>query len=73
MYFAWCELCLYTVQFTNGDTHVVLGEDIECLTKDEIVFKSLFFSRTVRGNDYRISEPLLDSFKTLNLENNERN
>lgn len=60
---------LYSVEFTHGDSHYVRAEDIQQITKDEIVFKSLILRRTVRGNDYRITEPFFDSYKTLNINN----
>lgn len=59
------DCCLYSIEFTHGDNYHVRSTDIIEYNDKEIVFKTLILGRTVRGNDYRIKEPILESFKTL--------
>lgn len=59
------DCCLYSVVFTHGDNYHVRSTDIIEYNDKEIVFKTLILGRTVRGNDYRIKEPIFESFKTL--------
>jgi YHS domain-containing protein len=58
------ETCFYSVSFAKGDTYYfVSAGNIEKLDENEIVFRTPFLGKVIRGNDYRLSEPLFDSFK----------
>lgn len=55
------ESTFYHVQFNKGDGYYVHPDDIYEQNENEIVFKDFFTRRIIRGNDYRISEPLFSN------------
>lgn len=68
MIISWFSCMFYQVEFTNGDNYYVRAEDIS-LKGQEIYFKSFVWRRDVRGNDYRIIEPIFPGRRVLDLSN----
>lgn len=65
---SWFSCMFYQVEFTNGDNYYVRAEDLSCKGQ-EIYFKSFVWRRNVRGNDYRIIEPILPGRRVLDINN----
>ena len=65
---SWFSCMFYQVEFTNGDSYYVRAEDLS-LKGQEIYFKSFVWRRNVRGNDYRIIEPIFPGRRVLDISN----
>lgn len=65
---SWFSCMFYQVEFTNGDSYYVRAEDLSCKGQ-EVYFKSFVWRRDVRGNDYRIIEPIFPGRRVLDLSN----
>lgn len=65
---SWFSCMFYQVEFTNGDNYYVRAEDL-AFKGQEVYFKSFVWRRNVRGNDYRIIEPIFPGRRVLNINN----
>ena len=65
---SWFSCMFYQVEFTNGDSYYVRAEDLS-FKGQEVYFKSFVWRRNVRGNDYRIIEPIFPGRRVLDLSN----
>lgn len=69
---SWFSCMFYQVEFTNGDSYYVKAEDLS-LKGQEVYFKSFVWRRNVRGNDYRIIEPIFPGRRVLDINNLKEN
>lgn len=65
---SWFSCMFYQVEFTNGDSYYIRAEDLS-LKGQEVYFKSFVWRRNVRGNDYRIIEPIFPGRRVLDINN----
>jgi hypothetical protein len=65
---SWFSCMFYQVEFTNGDNYYVKAEDLS-FKGQEVYFKSFVWRRNVRGNDYRIIEPIFPGRRVLDINN----
>jgi hypothetical protein len=65
---SWFSCMFYQVEFTNGDNYYVKAEDLS-FKGQEVYFKSFVRRRNVRGNDYRIIEPIFPGRRVLDINN----
>lgn len=65
---SWFSCMFYQVEFTNGDSYYVRAEDLS-FKGQEVYFKSFVWRRNVRGNDYRIIEPIFPGRRVLDISN----
>lgn len=69
---SWFACMFYQVEFTNGDSYYVRAEDLS-FNGQEVYFKSFTWRRNVRGNDYRIIEPIFPGRRVLDINNLKEN
>lgn len=69
---SWFSCMFYQVEFTNGDSYYVRAEDL-AFNGQEVYFKSFLWRRNVRGNDYRIIEPIFPERRVLDINNLKEN